>query len=81
MKNIILEIKNLIGAHTETELVNQMTDLKQQKETDTEDRRDWDILKSSYLIKKSHERQRNIHVIKISKEKNKNQTMVKYCVK
>lgn len=26
--NIILEIKNLIGAHTETELVNQMIDLK-----------------------------------------------------
>ena len=31
MKNIILEIKNLIGAHTETELVNQMTDLNSKR--------------------------------------------------
>lgn len=31
MKNIILEIKNLIGA--EIELINQMIDLKQQGET------------------------------------------------
>ena len=58
-----------------------MTDLKQPKETDIEDMRDWDILKSSYLINTSHERERNIHLIKISKEKNKNPTMVKYYVK